>query len=61
MPHSFNKIWIHAIWATKERLPLIHPTIDDKIYIFVDDQLREQSCPVRIINGMPDHIHVAYE
>jgi len=19
MPHSFNKIWIHAIWATKER------------------------------------------
>ena len=22
MPHSFNKIWIHAIWATKKRMPL---------------------------------------
>jgi REP element-mobilizing transposase RayT len=61
MPYSFNKIWIHAIWATKERLPLIHPAIDDKIHIFIDDQLREQGCPVRIINGMPDHIHVGYE
>ena len=60
MPHSFNKIWIHAIWATKERLPLIHPAIDDKIYAFIDDQLREQGCPVRIINGMPDHIHCLF-
>ena len=60
MPHSFNKIWIHAIWATKERLPLIHPAIDDKIHIIIDDQLREQGCPVRIINGMPDHIHCLF-
>jgi aryl-alcohol dehydrogenase-like predicted oxidoreductase len=27
MPHSFNKIWVHAIWATKERMPLIHQNI----------------------------------
>jgi REP element-mobilizing transposase RayT len=60
MPHSFNKIWIHAIWATKERLPLIHPAIDYKIYAFIDDQLRVQGCPVRIINGMPDHIHCLF-
>ena len=47
MPHSFNKIWIHAIWAT----------IEKNIYDFISAQLREQGCPVRIINGMPDHIH----
>ena len=57
MPHSFNKIWIHAIWATKERMPLIQPNIEQKTYQFISDQLREQGCPVRIINGMPDHIH----
>ena len=27
MSHSFNKIWIHAIWATKERMPFIHQNI----------------------------------
>jgi REP element-mobilizing transposase RayT len=60
MPHSFNKIWIHAIWSTKERLPLIHPIIESKIYQFIAEQLQEQGCPVRIINGMPDHIHCLF-
>ena len=60
MPHSFNKIWIHAIWATKERKPLINGNIEQKIYQFILEQLREQGCPVRIINGMPDHIHCLF-
>ncbi len=60
MPHSFNKIWIHAIWATKERRPLIHLPVEDKIHGFISTQLREQGCPVRIINGMPDHIHCLF-
>ncbi len=60
MPHSFNKIWIHSIWSTKERLPLIYQSIESKIYQFIDEQLREQGCPVRIINGMPDHIHCLF-
>lgn len=60
MPHSYNKIWIHAIWSTKNRLPLIHPTVEIKIHQFITEQLREQGCPVRIINGMPDHIHCLF-
>ncbi len=60
MPHSFNKIWIHAIWATKERIPLIHQSIEQRVYQFISEQLREQGCPVRIINGMPDHIHCLF-
>jgi REP element-mobilizing transposase RayT len=60
MPHSYNKIWIHAIWSTKDRKPLIHPTVETKIHQFIAEQLREQGCPVRIINGMPDHIHCLF-
>ena len=60
MPHSFNKIWIHAIWSTKERMPLILSTVENKIHQFIAEQLREQGCPVRIINGMPDHIHCLF-
>ena len=57
MPHSLNKIWIHAIWSTKERLPLIQSSIEITIHQFIANQFRELGCPVRIINGMPDHIH----
>lgn len=60
MPHSFNKIWIHAIWATKERMPLIHQNIEQKVYQYISEQLREQGCPVRIVNGMPDHVHCLF-
>jgi REP element-mobilizing transposase RayT len=60
MSHSFNKIWIHAIWATKERLPLLHQKNEQKVYTFIAEQLRELGCPVRIINGMPDHIHCLF-
>lgn len=57
MPHSYNKIWIHAIWSTKKRLPLIHANIEKKIFDCVKSQFIDMGCPVRIINGMPDHIH----
>lgn len=60
MPHSFNKIWIHAIWATKERDPLIHSHVETSVHQFLSEQLRELGCPVRIINGMPDHVHCLF-
>ena len=60
MPHSFNKIWIHAIWATKERTPLIATEIEKQVYNFMRSQFVESGCPVRIINGMPDHVHCLF-
>ncbi|HMK27997.1 MAG TPA: IS200/IS605 family transposase [Chitinophagaceae bacterium] len=60
MPHSFNKIWIHAIWATKERYPLIHPPVEKKIYGYMTTELIGSGCPVRVVNGMPDHVHCLF-
>ena len=60
MPHSFNRIWIHAIWATKERYPLIQPAIEKKIHGYMSEQFIESGCPVRVINGMPDHVHCLF-
>ena len=60
MPHSYNQIWIHAIWSTKVRLPLIHKSVEKTIHQYLSDQLRELGCPVRIVNGMPDHIHALF-
>lgn len=46
MPHSFNKIWIHAIWSTKERQPLISSATENKIHNFLCNELIELGCPV---------------
>lgn len=60
MSHSFHKIWIHAIWSTKDWQPLLKLSIEKNIYQFINQQLRDIGCPVRIINGMPDHIHCLF-
>lgn len=60
MPRSYNQIWIHAIWSTKNRKHLIHGNVEYKMFQFITEQLREQKCPVRIVNGMPDHIHCLF-
>ncbi|MEK0420969.1 MAG: family transposase [Bacteroidota bacterium] len=57
MSHSFSKIWVHAIWSTKDKAPLIEQSIEKKLYPYISEQLRQQGCRLRIINGMPDHVH----
>lgn len=60
MSHSYNKIWIHAIWATKDRNHFISSQIERKLYRFLFNQFTELGCVVRAINGMPDHIHCLF-
>jgi putative transposase len=60
LPHSYNKIWIHAIWSTKNRLPLIPIIHESKVHDLLRQQFIICGCPVRIINGMPDHIHCLF-
>lgn len=60
MSHSFNKIWIHAIWSTKERAHLINANIEGQIHQYLKSELESMGCKVSIINGMPDHIHCLF-
>jgi REP element-mobilizing transposase RayT len=60
MPHSYNKIWIHAIWATKLRTSLIDFSIEKQVQDYIRDELIDLGCPVRIINSMPDHVHALF-
>lgn len=60
MSQSFTKLWIHVIWATKNRKELIDFSIEKTLYDYIWQELTELGCPVRIINGMPDHVHVLF-
>ena len=60
MAHSFNRIWIHAIYSTKEREPFIRSNAEQPIYDYMKSQLEDISCSVRIINGMPEHVHLLF-
>jgi REP element-mobilizing transposase RayT len=60
MPHSYNNLWIHAIWSTKLWHPFITTDLEDKLYSFIRAQFEAMNCKLSIINGMPDHVHCLF-
>ena len=55
-----TKIWIHVIFSTKGGRQLITAPLESRLQNFIHDQLLELNCPIRIVNGMPDHIHFLF-
>ena len=60
MSHSLTRIWIHAVWATKARNPLLTPNIEMRVHSLLHEQLSKLGCQVIAINGMPDHVHCLF-
>ena len=58
MHHPYTQLYLHLVWATWDRLPLIRPEIRQPIYGCIQDQLRKHRCEVIAIGGIEDHVHV---
>ena len=55
-----NKInvFMHYVWATHERLPLLTTEIERAVYRYIEQVCHDDRCEVLAIGGMPDHIHL---
>ncbi len=60
MPNSYVRTWIHAGWSTKYRSFFIHREVESHIYQHMREQFEKMGCPVRVINGMQDHVHALF-
>lgn len=59
MSHSLTKIWLHLIFGTKDRLPLINQSFEKQLYNHIRTLLENDfDCKVDLINGTADHIHI---
>ena len=58
MPSTWSQVFLHVVFATKHRTPLIEPHIADRLYPFVGGILRNQGCTLLNAGGMPDHVHL---
>jgi len=54
---SYTKLWVHAVWATKNRIPLLHDRIRHKVFNHIRQNAREKNIFIDQINGYTDHIH----
>ena len=58
MSHSYAKVWLHVVFSTKNRQPLINPDLEKKLFEFLNTESDKLECRLKAINGMPDHIHM---
>jgi len=55
---SYVKIWVHAVWGTKNREPVLKPDVLKRVCSHIFSNARAQGIAIDRINGHDDHIHV---
>jgi REP element-mobilizing transposase RayT len=58
MRAPYTELYLHSVWATWDRLPLITPEVEAELYSAIRAKCDELKCPCLAIGGMPDHVHV---
>ena len=56
MPHT--KIWIHIVFSTFERKPLLNDSIRENIFKHIFDYSKSKDIYIDRINGYVDHVHL---
>jgi len=55
---SYTELYVHCVWSTWDRLPLITPDIEPQIYAALAAKCQELTCVPLAIGGIADHVHV---
>jgi len=54
---SFVNIWVHVVWATKRRKPLLEKSVRYDIFNHIRENATHKGIHVDFINGYVDHVH----
>ena len=58
MSHSLTQLYVHLVWTTHRRLPLILPAIEQRLYSVILRKCRDLECHVLALGGLEDHLHL---
>ena len=58
MGQSLVKNYIHIVFSTKHRRPLIHPPVEEELHKYLAGICKKLECSPLIVGGYTDHIHI---
>ncbi len=58
MPNSLVIVWIHLVWSTKDRQPMIRKFFKGQLSTFIKKEALKKGIQIDTVNGVEDHIHV---
>lgn len=59
MRRDYTQLYLHAVWATWDRLPLIEPAWEPRLYTALRTKSTDLRCKLLAVGGIDNHIHVA--
>ena len=54
---SYVRAWIHAVWGTKKREPVLEKSIREKIMMHIVENAKTKGMYIDCINGYTEHLH----
>ncbi len=60
MPQSLAAIYVHLIYSTKNRQPIIRPEIEEELRKYHAGILQNLDSPLISMDGTADHIHILF-
>lgn len=58
MPQSLAAVYVHYVFSTKDRLPVLVPELRPRLFEFVGGLLRNRECALLSAGGVLDHVHL---
>lgn len=58
MPHSYSTLFLHVVFATRERRDLIHAEKRDRLHAYIGGIARKLGFELVIAGGTGNHLHV---
>ena len=58
MPHSYSAVWVHLIWSTKNREPILTVELRKELFQVIKTIASDYEIYIDCINGVEDHIHL---
>lgn len=57
---SYVKIWIHAVWGTKNREPILSKEIRHEFFSHLKDNAIKKGIYINTVNGYLEHVHCLF-
>jgi REP element-mobilizing transposase RayT len=58
MPQAFAALHCHVVFSTKDRIPLIAPALQPRLFAYMGGILSPHRTVLIAAGGMPDHVHL---
>ena len=58
MPAPYSQLFLHVVWATVDRKPLVTPEIEAHVYAAISARCHQLNAVALAVGGTEDHVHL---